>query len=117
MRSDPGSEADGKDDLIAQFAETIRSLTEGELTYPHPFDVSSAAALASNIDTGDIAERLFEVTAQRGCEFQVVILASMPDHPEMPGREVINTKVRSLRLLTALLDGLIEELTARRAEH
>ena len=104
-----GSEPRDSDesDLAALFAAVIASLAQGMLSFPPPFDVATSAALAANLDTGRIAEDLFDVTAQRQTGFRVAIYATAPG---VDDREVIETRVASPALLVSLLDGLIDEL-------
>lgn len=116
MLSDTESTADERHDLLAKFAAAVVSLAEGELTFKPPFDLSSSAALADNIDTGVIAEKLFDVTALRDMAFTVSIHEHSLRHPELPGREVIDTRVDSARLLVALLEGFLDEIYARHDE-
>lgn len=113
MLGDIESTAHDRDGLLALFAAAVSSLAEGELSFPPPFDLSSSVALADNIDVGVIAQRLFDVTAQRQTGFTVMISAYAVDHPEVPQREVIDTRVPDTRLLIALLEGFLEELYAR----
>lgn len=96
------------------FMGILSDLAEGDLTFPPPFDLAASAALASNIDVGVIALKLFNATQQRDCGYRVSIHAISPDDESL-GREIVDTKVSSTRLLVALLDGLMEELTARRS--
>ncbi len=113
------STGDGsREGLEPDFATAVSSLAEGELTFPPPFDLSSSAALAANIDNGDGAVRLFDVTAQRDCQYDVQIFARMGGGhgEEVRVREVINTQVPSTPQLISLLDDLIEELHARMEE-
>lgn len=112
MRSDAESTSNDSDGKRDAFLAAVASLDEGELTFPPPFDLASAAALASNIDVGDLALKLFEVTAGRDCGYEVRITAVPPGESTLR-RDVINTSVASTGLLFALLDGLMEELERR----
>lgn len=103
MRS---SESTGSDDLDALFTSAVMSLAEGNLTFQPPFDLATSAALAANIDLGDLAQRLFDATAQRDTGYRISIHATAPG---VPDREVVNTNVASTALLVALLDGLLDE--------
>lgn len=107
------STRDERDGLLGDFARAVSSLSRGELGFPAPFDYPSSAALADNIDTGSIAERLFDVTALRQSAYEVVIRARSPQHPELPAREVINTVVPSEQMLIVLLETLLDELHDR----
>jgi hypothetical protein len=109
VRSTESTDSD-EDDLAARFMAAVASLSEGELTFPSPFNLATSAALAANLDVGAIAERLFEVTALRDTGYRVAIYATAPG---VADREVIDTDVRSTRLLISLLDGLIDEQCAR----
>lgn len=113
MRREPEFEADQRDGLLAEFAAAVSSLARGELTFPAPFDLSSAAALAANIDQGATAQSLFEVTAARDCAYDVRIVARCAGQPELERREVLDTSVASTGLLVALLEGLLDELHSR----
>lgn len=104
---------DSGDDLDALFARVVSALTRGGSLFPPPFDLASAAALAANIDRSQIAERLFDVTAQRDTGYRVTIYATAEG---VDDREVIDTTVDSSTLLVTLLDGLIEELLDRESE-
>lgn len=84
--------------------------------FPPPFDLATSLALAANIDRGDLAERLFEVTAARDTQFEVAIYARCPDNPDMR-RQIVDTTVASTKLLTALLDMVLDELDARAQTH
>lgn len=97
---------DSEDDLAALFTSVVTALAEGNLTFPPPFDLATSAALAANIDLGDVAEALFTVTAQRETGFRVTVHATAPG---VPDREVVNTTVAGSALLVALLDGLLDE--------
>lgn len=110
-----GTESTGRqrDGLQGKFAVAVSSLTGGDLGFPPPFDLSSSAALADNIDEGPIAQQLFDVTAQRQVSYTVVITGRSLQHPEMPEREVMNTTVPSERVLIALLEGFLNELYER----
>lgn len=99
-----------RDGLLADFAGAVSSLADGDLTFKAPFDLASSTALADNIDDGGIAQRLFEVTALRDCGYEVRIMARSLDHPDVDPREMINTSVRSTRMLISLLEGLLDEL-------
>lgn len=109
MRSDRESRSDDRDDLLALFAQAISSLSDGELTFPAPFDLSTSAALAANDDTGRLAEEVFKLAAQRDCGYAVEIVSLSGSET----REVINTQTASTGTLIALLEGLLEELYAK----
>jgi dethiobiotin synthetase len=95
---------------LAELQEIVTLLSDGELIAPAPFDAATSAALASNLDRGDIAERLFDITAQREPTYQVHIVEVSAGVT----REVLNTTADSSRTLFALLDGLMDEIAARR---
>lgn len=99
--------------------QTVAAVADGELTFPPPFDLSTSAALASNIDRGWLAQKLADVTASRDCGYEVSITALTPGVPDPMRREIINTTVSSTRLLFTLLESLMDELEARMdaAEH
>jgi hypothetical protein len=105
-----------RDGLLAKFAAAVSSLADGELTHHPPFDLSSSAALADNIDAGGIAQHLFDVTAQRDTGYTVVITSKSVSHPDLGDRPVIDTQVASTRLLIALLETFLDELYARNEE-
>lgn len=105
-------EAEGERGLEHPFVEAIAPLADGNLTYSSPFDLSASAALADNVDSGSVAEKLFDVTALRRCGYQVTIAEIAPGHPELPRREVLNTQVESLHALTVILEDLLDELHA-----
>lgn len=105
MESTESTDSD-EGDLAALFAQAICSLAQGNLMFPPPFDLASSAALAANDDLGEIAEKLYEVTAQRDTGYRVRIHATAPG---VPDREVINCTVTSTPTLIALLDTLIDE--------
>ncbi len=111
-----GSKKEDDRGLAADFAAAVSSLAEGGLTFDQPFDLPSSAALAANIDSGDGAQHLFDVTAARDCQYEVHISARLKDHPDVSAREVLNTSVPSTRLLISLLEDLIDELHARMQE-
>lgn len=102
-----------RDGLRGDFASAVSSLADGELVFPPPFDLPSAAALADNLDLGEIAERLFAVTAQRQMTYTVTITGRSPQHPEMPDRVLVDTTVPSENLLIVTLETLLDELYAR----
>ncbi len=89
------------------------SVGEGELTLDPPFDLATSAALANNIDRGDLAENLFRITALRECAYEVTITAVAPGDGEPERREIINTSVASTHLLFALLDDVLCEIENR----
>lgn len=109
MRRTDSTESD-KDALKAGFAKAVGALADGDLTFTPPFDLATSAALAANIDTGAIAQQLFEVTAQRDTGYRVEIYAVAPD---VEDREILKTSVASTNLLIELLDGLLDEYLAR----
>ncbi len=88
----------------------IGSLTEGALTFPPPFDLSSSAALAANTDVGHIAHELFRVTAERDCAYEVLIRAVPHGDEQVGERGVLDTRVSSTRQLIVLLETLLDEL-------
>jgi hypothetical protein len=104
------STSSDNDGLPEDFVAAVVPLADGELTFPAPFDLASSAALALNTDVGDIAQRLFEVTAARETEFEVIIRAKSASQPDLPAREVIDTTVSGTRLLITLLESLIAEI-------
>src|SRR3954468_19524437 len=105
MRDTESTDSD-EDDLATLFAAAICSMAQGNLMFPSPFDLASSAALAANEDTDRIAEKLFEVTAQRDTGYRVEIYATAPG---VDDREVICCTVPSTPTLLALLDSFIEE--------
>lgn len=112
MRSD-AEKADGdREALVRAFNRVISDLAEGGLTFPPPFDLATSLALASNLDRGELAERLFDVTAARETQFTVQIKACSAQYPELT-RQVIDTTVSSTQLLTVLLENLLDELYAK----
>lgn len=113
MRSTESTDSGKDDDLHRLFAQITAALSDGDLTFQPPFDHATSAALAANIDDGDIAQRLFEVTRLRETTYRVMITAVAPG---VQDREVVNTTVPGAGLLIALLDGLIEEFVARHEE-
>lgn len=118
MQGDTDSTGSDSSGLYDQFMAIVSGLTEGDLTFPAPFDLSTSAALAKNDDIGDLAERLFAVTAQRDCGYEVTITALTEDPGAEPlRREIINTTVAGTQLLLALLEGLMDELDARLTGH
>lgn len=84
--------------------------------FPPPFDLATSLALAANIDMGVLAERLFDVTAERDTQFQVAIYACSPEYPDIR-RQIVDTRVASSQLLTALLETVLDELDARAQAH
>lgn len=113
MRGDADPETEGGRELEQPFVNAVAPLAEGNLTYPAPFDICTSAALAANIDTGDMAEKLFAVTALRQAGFHLTITAVAPGEPGLPEREIINTRTSSLHTLTVLLEDLLDELHER----
>jgi hypothetical protein len=113
------AESTGSDQgLDEAFMHTVADLAQGELTFPAPFDLASAAALRVNADDGELAERLFEATASRDCGYEVTIRVLTPEGSDPEQREIIDTTVSSTPLLIELLTGLLDELEARaEAEH
>lgn len=95
----------------------VSAVADGELTFPAPFDLASAVALRENDDAGTLALHLFHATAARDTGYQVTIHALTPEGSEPLRREIIDTTVASTPLLFALLEGLMDELEARLAEH
>lgn len=116
MRSDAEKAGDDRSDLLARFSRVVADLAGGGLTFPPPFDFASSIALASNLDTGTMAQRIFDVTAGRDLQFSVQITACSPEHPGL-SRQVLDTTVSSTQVLTALLEGLLEELNAQAQEN
>ncbi len=113
MRKDAEPASSDSGDLDRAFLEAVASVARGELTFPAPFDLATSAALSSNLDSGSLAERLFEVTALRDCRYEVSITALAPEGSEPLRREILNTTAASTGVLVALLDGLLEEFEAR----
>lgn len=112
MRSDTESTGNDRDGLLAQFVSAVSCLAEGELTFRAPFDLATSAALASNDDTGALAEEVFKLAASRDCGYRVTIHAVAPGGCGIE-REVINTTTPSTAVLMALLEGFLEELYDR----
>lgn len=113
MQSD--AESTGNDRVLSEdFLAAVADLAEGELTFPPPFDLATAAALGENMDKGELALKLFEATASRDTGYRVLIEALTPEGSQPMRREIINTTVPSTMLLFALLDGLLDEIEARR---
>lgn len=109
MRSTESTDS-GEQDLRRIFAQITAALSDGDLVFQAPFDLATSAALAANMDIGNIAERLFEVTQMRETSFRVVIQATAPG---VEDRDVVNTTVPGSGLLVALLEGLLDEICAR----
>lgn len=103
------TESTGPDDQEweRRFHQVTGSIVRGALVFPPPFDLATSAALAVNDETGDIAERLFEITAQKHSKFRVLI-TEIADGVD--DQEVINTTVTGQQLLITLLDEFINEL-------
>lgn len=113
MRGDPESISNDREKLAA-FLAAVTDLAEGALVFPPPFDLATSSALALNNDLGDLAEKLFEVSALRDCGFHVQITALAPGTDTQPlRRDVVNTTVGSVRLLLALLDDVAFEVEAQ----
>ncbi len=97
-------------DGTRRFEEVVAALTEGALTFPAPFDLSSSAALAANTDAGRIAQELFRVTAARDVAYEVMITAVPLGDEQVGQREVLNTRAATKRQLIVLLETLLDEL-------
>lgn len=106
MRNTESTDSD-EDELKDRFARAVGSLAGGALTFQPPFDLATSAALSANIDEGDTADRLFDVTARRETAFRVQIHAIAPD---VADRELINTVVDNMDLLVGLLEDLLDEI-------
>lgn len=104
----------GESDLGGTFERIMGGLSDGDLTFQPPFDLATSAALAANMDKGDLAAALFKVTQARQTTFRVHIAAVAPD---LQPRDVINTTVSGEGLLVALLEGLIEEILTMQEQH
>lgn len=113
MVRDTESKGRDRNDLAARFASAVSSLADGDLTFGRPFDLASSTALADNIDSGQNAQRLFDVTALRDLIYDIQIRARSPEHPDVQPREVLCTEIGSTPLLISLLEDLIEELHGR----
>lgn len=114
MQKDAESTSSDSEGLESSFMGVVTSVTDGDLTFPAPYDLATSAALASNIDTGGLAEKLFDVTADRDCRYEVTVTALSPVGAEPPmRREIINTVAQSTQAMIALLDGLLDEIEAR----
>lgn len=109
MPSDAESKPSDKG-LDQEFFSVAAGAADGGLVMPAPFDVASSAALAANVDRGDMADKLFEVTAARNSQFKVHILEIQGDD----SRELINTTAIGEGPLFALLDAVMDEIEARR---
>jgi hypothetical protein len=96
--------------LAEEFFTIAADVAEGGLIMPAPFDVASSAALAANVDRGDMADKLFDVTAARDSKFLVHIVEIQGDE----SREVINTTCIGQGPLFALLDDVMDEIETRR---
>lgn len=103
-------------DGAEKFHVVVSALSEGALTFPAPFDLSSSAALAANTDEGRIAQELFRVTAERDCAYEVLIRAVPQGEEKVGEREVLATKVTSKRQLIVLLETLLDELDPQESE-
>lgn len=116
MRSDAEKAGDDRAALLRTFDRVIACLAEGGLTFPPPFDFATSLALAANIDSGELAQKLFAVTAARDTQYRVQIHACSAEQPDLL-RPVIDTTVETTRLLTVLLEGLLDELYAKAQEN
>jgi hypothetical protein len=107
------NEAESKpsgEDLEQEFMKVAAGVADGGLVMPAPFDVASSAALAANSEQGDIAGKLFDVTASRASRFAVHVV-------ELQGqdtRELLNTTCIGETVLFQLLEDLMDEMEARR---
>jgi len=108
MPSDAESRPSDKG-LAEEFFLIAADVAEGGLVMPAPFDVASSAALAANVDRGDMAAKLFEVTAARESSFSVLIVEQQGDQ----ARELINTTCIGQGPLFTLLDDVMDEIEAR----
>jgi hypothetical protein len=79
---------------------------------PAPFDLAAASALARNSDSGDVAEKLFEIDRRRPLHYRIEVTAVSPDQPDLPGREIVNTVAPGARSLASILEILLDELAA-----
>lgn len=115
MRSDAEAEGDSKAILLRRFHQVVAVLADGALMYPPPFDLATSLALAANIDTGDLAEKLHAVTAARDTKYQVTIYQCDDEHGMR--REVVDTTVSSSSLLQVLLEAVLDELETATTHH
>lgn len=107
MHRSESTDSGKDDDLQEAFGRVIAKLSDGDLTFQAPFDLASSAALAANMDSGELAAALFRVTQSRETNYRVHIAAVVPD---LEPRDVVNTTVSGEGLLVALLEGLIDEI-------
>lgn len=95
------------------FARAVAPLTQGELTFPPPFDLVTSWALARNAETGETAMELFardvDGSARRFC----IRIHELPpdDRPGVDGREIVDCVVTGERAAAQLLAGLAAEIT------
>ncbi len=98
--------------LGEDFASVVGSLNGGELMFPAPFDLASSAALGLNSDDGDRALGLFDGTAStRRLGFRLRVDQVVLDHPDGPGREVIDIVVTDVHQAKALIGMLAQEVS------
>jgi hypothetical protein len=86
------------------------AVADGGLVMPPPFDVASSAALAANSDKGEMADKLFDVTAARASMFEVRITEIQGDNR----RDLVDTVCAGEGPLFQLLDDVMDEIDARR---
>lgn len=109
MASDAESKP-GDEKLAQDFMMIAAGVADGGLVMPAPFDVAASAALAANSDKGEMAGKLFDVTANRASRFEVRITEIQGED----SRDLLNTVCANESLLFGLLDDLMAELEARR---
>ncbi len=93
-----------------QFVAAVSLLADGELIFPPPFDLATAAALCRNTSGGDAAERNFE----RACD-AVPRQFRLRLHQVAPGtgvepREIVDTTVPGLLQILTIVHGLVAEM-------
>lgn len=96
-----------------QFSDAIASLTQGELTFPPPYDLVTSWALARNGNTGEAALESFARDVNSSSRrFRIRIHALPPDdQPQISDREIIDVIVTGPRVAAQLLSGLAVDMT------
>lgn len=94
------------------FARAVAALTQGQLSFPAPFDLVTSWALARNDDNGAAALEFFARDVNGfGRRFQIRIHELPPDdQPGVGEREIVDCIVTGTHVAAQLLAGAAAEI-------
>jgi hypothetical protein len=98
-------------DLDEQFARTVGAVTDGEMTFPVPFDLRSAAALAANDSSGAYAIKLFNFLRSVSTPRYRIQFTELAGDDAVVERALIDCVLDNPVVAAALVGHLAQQLT------